>query len=72
MVISFMLPWTGDIIHDACFEVITTPLCRIRGKAGSGTNLYCRPLCQYKLLNVSIYFLQLVNEINPSGIIHDG
>ena len=54
MLISFMLHWTGDIIHDACFEVITTPLCRIRGKAGSGTNLYCRPLCQYKLLNVSI------------------
>ena len=21
MVISFMLPWTGDIIHNACFEV---------------------------------------------------
>ena len=52
MVISFLLPWTGDIIHDACFEVITTPLCRIRGKAGSGTSLCCCPLCQYKLFKV--------------------
>ena len=53
MVTSFMLPWTGDITHDAYFKVITTPLCRVRGKAGSGTSLCCRPLCQYKLLNVS-------------------
>ena len=56
MVISFMLPWTDDIIHGAYppFEVIATPLSRIRGKAGSGTSLCCCPLCQYKLLNVSI------------------
>ena len=44
MVISFMLHWTGDIIHDACFDAITTPLSRIRGKAGSGTSLCCCPL----------------------------
>ena len=54
MVISFMLPCTGDIIYGACLKVITAPLSRIRGKAGSGTSLYCCPLCQYKLLNVSI------------------
>ena len=68
MVISFMLHWTGDIIHDACFEVITTPLSRIHGKAGPGTSLCCCPLCQYKLSKV----LELVNEINPSGIMHGG
>ena len=66
MVISFMLYWTGDIIHDACFEVIPTPLSRIHGKAGSGTSLCCCPLCQYKLLKV----LELVNEINLSEIRH--
>ena len=54
MVILFMLPWTGDIIYGACFEVITTPLSRIRGKAGSGTSLCCCPLCPSKVLNVSI------------------
>ena len=52
MVKSFMLPWTGGIIHGACFKVTTTPLSRIRGKAGSGTILCCCPLCQYKLLKV--------------------
>ena len=43
MVISLMLHWTGDIIHDACPEVITTPLSRIRGKAGSETSFSCCP-----------------------------
>ena len=64
--ISFMLHWTSDIIHDACFEVITTPLSRNHGKAGSGTSLCCCPLCQYKLSKV----LELVNEINLSEIRH--
>ena len=31
MVISFMLHWTGDIIHDAYLEAITTPLSLIGG-----------------------------------------
>ena len=50
MVILFMLHWTGDIeirndahIHGACFEVMTTPLSRILGKAGSGTSLCSCP-----------------------------
>ena len=63
MMISFMLHWTDDTIHDAYLEAITTSLSRIHGKAGSGTSLCCCPLCQYKLLKV----LELVNEINLSG-----
>ena len=43
MVKSFMLHWTGDIIHYVYLEAITTPLSRIRGKAGSGTSLCCCP-----------------------------
>ena len=39
MVISFMLHWTGDTIHDACFEAITTSLSGCPGKAWSGTRL---------------------------------
>ena len=41
MVISFMLHWTGDIIHAACLEVVSKQVSRIRGKAGSGTSLCC-------------------------------
>ena len=60
MVISFTLPGTGDIIYGACFEVITAPLSRIRRIAGSGTSLYCCPLCQYKIIEC----LNLIFEIH--------
>ena len=57
MMISFMLHWTSDIIHDAYLEAITAPLSRIRGKARSETSLCCCPQWKrtaYQLLDVSI------------------
>ena len=67
MVISFMLHWTDDTIHDAYLEAITTSLSRIRGKSGSGTSPCCFLTCfMCQMPNVQIEFVELVNEKSQS------
>ena len=45
MVMSFMLPWTGDIIHGACFEVITVHHCPGSVEKSDQERVFVAALC---------------------------